>query len=376
MEQTKIFFFPVGNADTILINTSDNKVILMDYFKPQDSETEEENSGFNVSKFIHKYLNENDIESIDLAVFSHADDDHVHGFEELFWLEHAKTYQSDERIKVEEIHVPAILVTEANPKGSAKILRQEIRYRLKNNLGAKFYGYPPQVKEWLEDAEITIGDLEDICVHAGEFIPGFDSGKGALEIFVHSPFSDKQEQDDQNRNDNSIVLHLTAIDVAEPLRVMLGGDAGHQEWADIVTRTQNNDNTDRLEYDVFKVSHHCSFHSLSDEKGDTETIPRDEVKELFGYGKPNCILISSSNPITDEDTVLPPHFQAAAYYKKVVKGNGESEDNFMVTMEYPNPENPVPIILSASEDGFQTESREQLSSTVHTYTQRSSPRVG
>jgi hypothetical protein len=113
-----------------------------------------------------------------------------------------------------------------------------------------------------------------------------------------------------------------------------------------VQTTKTHGNEARLQWDVLKLFHHCSYLSISKEKGVDETKPVDDAKWLFEtQGREDCIIVSPSCPIpakgTDEDKdVQPPHRQAAAYYRKLVaKKNGE----FKVTSETPSVYRPKPL---------------------------------
>ncbi|MDX8528245.1 hypothetical protein RFM68_27595 [Mesorhizobium sp. MSK_1335] len=96
------------------------------------------------------------------------------------------------------------------------------------------------------------------------------------------------------------------------------------------------DNEHRLQWDVLKLFHHCSYKSLSPEKGDDITEPVEDVKWLFEeLAREQEIVVSPSWPIpakgTPEDSdKQPPHRQAANYYKKIIK---DSNGQFKVTME-------------------------------------------
>jgi hypothetical protein len=107
----------------------------------------------------------------------------------------------------------------------------------------------------------------------------------------------------------------------------------------------------RLIWDIFKLSHHCSYKALSEEKGKDETKPVDAVKYLFEQGQNGCYLVSSSKPVPSKDTDQPPHKQAAAYYKRVAKDKGD-EDNFLVTMETPDADKPKRIRIEISKNGL------------------------
>jgi 1,2-phenylacetyl-CoA epoxidase catalytic subunit len=71
-----------------------------------------------------------------------------------FYFEYAKDYQSDERIKINELWVPAAMLLETNPPEDARILRQEARYRLKNKQGIKIFSEPELLKDWIKQNEL------------------------------------------------------------------------------------------------------------------------------------------------------------------------------------------------------------------------------
>lgn len=173
-------------------------------------------------------------------------------------------------------------------------------------------------------------------------MPGFSLEKDSVEIFVHSPFSYQRDEDNNvDRNDESSVFHLTIKDGSEEVKVLITGDVGHEVVSDIVNVTEKHGNQSRLEWDLIKVPHHCSYHSLADEKGDEETVPTEDVKRLYEeYGRDGAIIVSPSNVIPESDEKLPPHKQAAKYYSKVAD---QKDGKFRVTMEHPTKDDPKPL---------------------------------
>ncbi|MNL40596.1 hypothetical protein D3C87_1629580 [compost metagenome] len=133
---------------------------------------------------------------------------------------------------------------------------------------------------------------------------------------------------------------------------------GDSEWEiieEIVETTQAHKNTDRLEWDLFNVPHHCSYLALSDVKGDLITEPKPKVKELLKMGRRNAHMVSSSKPIKDSKEARgqdqPPHIQAKKCYEKYlreVRGG-----RIFVTMEEPNEQTPKPLIFNVSEFGIE-----------------------
>jgi hypothetical protein len=62
---------------------------------------------------------------------------HCGGSGDFFWLEHALKYQGEGRIKIKELWVPAGAILEDGCEDSARIIRQEARYRLKMGSGIR-----------------------------------------------------------------------------------------------------------------------------------------------------------------------------------------------------------------------------------------------
>lgn len=183
------------------------------------------------------------------------------------------------------------------------------------------------------------------------------------------------EDDEIDRNGNSLVWHLTFFEGQREMRYMAGADAEHQTWADIIFITESRGNEKRLNWDMFRNSHHTSYTVLSDDKGKTETVPRDEVNSLFDRGSANCVVISSSDPIPSKDTKQPPHVQAANYYRRKVREKG-SEDNFIVTMEWPDKDAPKPLVVETTAFGFRVKKRVAAVAGIAAVISKPSPRFG
>src|SRR5205814_2275953 len=119
-------------------------------------------------------------------------------------------------------------------------------------------------------------------------------------------------QDDHElevRNDDALVVQATFRVGGVDTKVLLFADLAHDVIVDIVKVTRYHERDERLEWDVFKIAHHCSYTALSEEKGDEETVPDDEIDWLFReQGQPRGIIISTSKPIpTDDKDKQPPH---------------------------------------------------------------------
>ena len=135
---------------------------------------------------------------------------------------------------------------------------------------------------------------------------------------------------------------------------LFGADVDHETLSQIVQTTKWHKNEDRLQWDILKLFHHCSYLSLGPDKGEDETKPVPDVQWLFEtQGRDGCIIVSPSRPMPEkgskeDDDVQPPHRQAGNYYKRVVSTkNGD----FKVTMETPSRNLPKPMKVEITARG-------------------------
>lgn len=347
--------FPIGNADSTLIRLADDRLIMMD-FAHQGNPDNPSDRRCNLPKEVTEAMDEAGQTSFAAVAFTHLDDDHICKATEFFWLEHASKYQSDDRVKIEELWVPAAAIVEDGLDNEARIIRQEARHRLKEGKGIKVFSRPDVLKDFLEKNGIKLADRLHCIVDAGKLLPSFSiEGPEKAEFFVHSPFASRTEDGELlDRNRDSIVVQLTMAEGSSRIRALLGSDVDHEALARIVKTTKWHGNHERLEWDILHLFHHCSYKSLSNEKGSDKTVPVPEVKWLIEEQSAHrAIVISPSKPIplkgskADED-VQPPHRQAANYYKGVTN---DIQGQFKVTMETPSEARPKPIRLKVTAAG-------------------------
>lgn len=181
----KITFYPLGNADCCKVDLSNGKKLLFDYAHTRNGE-DENDPRIDLAKILKEDLEESNRKDFDVVAFTHGDDDHIHGFSEFFYLEHAQKYQNDERIKIKELWVPAAMIIEEGLEGEARILRAEARHRLKNGERIRVFSRPERLKDWLESEGLSLEERKHLITSAGQLVPGFDdkSSKG-VEFFVH-----------------------------------------------------------------------------------------------------------------------------------------------------------------------------------------------
>lgn len=343
-----VTFFPLGNADTCRIDLNDGRKLLFDFANVHDPD-DKSDLRIDLAKELLDDLEEAKQNYFDVVAITHADDDHIHGFSEFFYLEHAEKYQGEGRIKINELWVPAAVIIEEGLTGEARILRSEARHRLKKKNGIRVFSRPRRLRAWLEKEGLELDDFRHLITDAGQLVPGFDKSVDGVEFFAHSPFAKREDGELIYRNESSLVLQATLEYAGVDTQLILSADTTYDVWQEIVNITRYKGRDERLSWNIFKLPHHCSYTALSSEKGKDKTKPVDEVKWLFEHGRTGGIIVSTSNPIhNDNDSDQPPHRQAANYYKGVVS---DIDGRFVVTMEYPSKSKPEPLIITIDAAG-------------------------
>lgn len=337
MSEHKVKFYPVGNGDCSQIVLSNEKRLLFDFCHRLDAESDEDKR-IDLKATIRDELAEAKRDNVDVFGITHLDDDHIAKSTEFFFLEHAKKYQGKERIRIEELWVPAAAILEDGLTGEAAVWRSEARYRLKKGIGIRVFSRPGKLENWLKSEGLTLESRRHLITDAGQLIPGFTLDSDGVEFFVHSPFAKHADGGTVLRNESALVLHATFTVQGRNTRFLMVGDSTWEVLDDIVSITKAKGRQERLQWDIYNVPHHCSYLALGPEKGKTETEPAPNVRWLLDQCQRGAIAVSSSNPISDEDSNDPPHFQAAATYRSAIRRN--SGQKFVVTMEHPSSRRP------------------------------------
>jgi beta-lactamase superfamily II metal-dependent hydrolase len=340
----RITFYPIGNADCCFIETDGGKNFLFDYGNMRNKD-DEEDLRVDLEAAVRSKLEEKEVDFVDVLAITHADNDHLNKFSELFYLNHAEKYQSKDRIKINELWVPsAVICSDKINDSEAKILRAEARHRLKNKQGIKVFSRPEFIDDWFEEEGLNADDYAEFFVDAGTLVPGLDIDSDGIEFFVHSPFASRQDDGTLvERNDCSIVVQCCFKSGDTITRFILGSDTAWEAWEEIVKISEYHENEERLQYDIFKLPHHCSYTTLSDDKGKDKTEPKEKVEWLFRQANTGAVIVATCDPIPSEDTDQPPHRQAAKFYKDLMN---ELSGEFIVTMEHPSVSKPEPIEIT------------------------------
>lgn len=344
-----VSLYPLGNADTIKIDLMNGRILLFDYANMRDPD-DEYDLRIDLPDQLRKELAKAGRDSFDVVAFTHLDDDHVIGAPDFFFLEHAAKYQGGDRVRIDELWVPAAAIIETGLSGDKRVIRAEARHRLLKGQGIRVFSRPGLLEEWLEDHGLTLKDRAHLITDAGQLIPGFSKAKDEVEFFVHSPFAMRMDDDKLvDRNRDALVVQATFVRQGADTKVILASDVDHTVIADIVAVTRSRKRDERLEWDVVKLPHHCSYLSLGPEKGAQKTEPTANVRWLYENQGQRCgRVISTSKPIPAYDSEQPPHRQAANYYREMVTGKA---GEFLVTMEHPKKSLPEPLVIEISGRG-------------------------
>ncbi len=287
----------------------------------------------------------------DVVGFTHLDEDHYKGASEFFWLDYAQKYQGKGRIKIKTLWVPAAVITETSlDNAEAKILQKEARYRFKIGTGIRVFSRPEKLQDWCEANEISWEDRKQLISDAGTLVPEYRKNRDGVEFFIHSPFAKRlNENEVEDRNADSLVLHGTFQIKGIETRVLFLADSPHEVIEEIVQITRDGKRRpERIEWDIAKLPHHCSYLSLASEIGKSQTKPVEDIAWLWETaGQSGAIIVSTSKPIptagSDEDKDNnPPHRQAASYYQTAMASN---QGKFVVTMEHPTEAAPKPLVI-------------------------------
>lgn len=351
----KLTFHPLGNADCTRFDLADGRKLLVDYADMRNPEDPWDRR-IDLPTELKSDLRAAKRDYYDVVLFTHLDDDHCCGSGDFFWLDHAAKYQGEGRIKIRELWVPAAAILEEGCQDSARIIRQEARYRLKKGYGIRVFSRPAKLKEWLEKNGLTLESRAHLITDAGQLVPGFSTaGPERVQFFIHSPFGWRQDDNGiVDRNQDSVVFQATFLEGSRETHALFMSDINYDSIDQIVQTTRRHKREDRLRWDIFKIPHHCSYLSIGPEKGEDETKPTPDVKWLYeAQGQPRCTMMSTSKSIpvkgsAEDKDVQPPHREAANYYKRVAN---MKDGAFKVTMDLPSSSKPKPSTIEITERG-------------------------
>lgn len=379
----KVMFYPVGNGDTSQVITANDRRFLFDFCHRRVAE-DDSDPRINLDEALKNELKQAKRDYFDVVAFSHADLDHISGSTNFFELRHAAKYQGNDRIKINELWVPAAMLLEEATRDQLSdefaLWRKEARARLLDGKGIKVFSQPEALMEWLGPALRERGESttarDHLFVDAGQIVDGYSLETDGIEFFCHSPFIKHCDEGDIISNDAALVFNIRLRSDGADYDFLQVGDSTWEVIEDIVRISKTHGNLDRLCWDLFNIPHHCSSFALSNEKGEKETEPKPLVKELLLYGKAGSYLVSSSKPIPDSKNmyreIQPPHIQARNAYETYRKKTEGAK--FLVTMEEPNSTKPEPLEFKVDNHGLSL--ARAVASAAAILTSKPAPRAG
>jgi hypothetical protein len=375
----KITFYPLGNADSCLIDLENGKKVLFDFGDEGDHD-DEDDKRIDLCATLREDMEVAGKSNYEVVAITHLDNDHTCKAETFFWLDHAKKYQSPGRFKIDTLWVPAgVIIESRNGLGDgAKALQAEARHRLKKNYGIRVFSRPEALKDWLEENDLTLESREHLITDAGQVAPELNLVTDGVEFFVHSPFASRQDDAIFDRNRDSLVTQATFSVLGIKTRAILGSDSDYEAWTEMVRITKYHNREERLEWDILKLPHHCSYLTIGPEKGNDKTQPVEATKWLFEEkSNSGCIVVSTSWPVPakrskEDRDPQPPHRQAKSYYVEDVVDPKDGE--WKVTMEHPKVSGPEPITIEMTSRGAVL--RKRIAVGAAAVTTVSAPRAG
>lgn len=360
----KLTFHNLGNADTTRVDLANGRKMLVDYADMRNAD-DPADLRCDLPEALRHDLRLAKRDDYDVVVFTHLDDDHIHGASKFFYFNHSPDYQSDDRVRIRQLWVPAAVLLENGLTGDALAIQNEAWHRVKAASGIRVFSSPGLLTSTLARRRINPSSVKHLFVNAGEVVDTFSLEADGLEVFAHSPFATRSAQGELlSRNADSIAFQATFLDGGRTTRALFFADIAYDVIADIVAVTEFHGRRDaarydRLRWNVVKVAHHSSYTAIGPEKGASKTTPDPNIERLLEGADPNggtyggaegsgAIIVSTSKPIpANDDAPQPPHRQAAAYYRDATDTHHGA---FKVTMEHPSVSRPRPLVVKI--DGF------------------------
>lgn len=349
----KIKFYPVGNADCTLIKLSNGKTIIIDCQIKDAFDEDGKQVCYDVKADLLKELKRDSDNHpfVDLYVSTHPHDDHCIGFVDHFYHGKPEDYNDDqnELIIIGELWVTPYALKNDVCDSAADIRKEAKRRRTLYDQDNQYTG------EYGNYLRIIGYDKDKEFDSRYGYIPGTlvkevnGESLSWLEIFIHAPFKEDVEEakEESDKNAVSIVLQFAFSLKGKPdiTKMLVGGDAEHQVWQHIL---DNNQDGEKLAWDVFQTPHHCSWTFFNDTE-DKEHVLQSAEDILAKRRDDDGLIIASSNEIKNEKP-NPPHYEAKVEYKKRLK----RKSNFLNTAIH-CVENDIsqPIVLVVTDSGVQ-----------------------
>lgn len=354
MADAAITYFPVRNGDTILIRLSDGTSVVVDSNITQDSRDDSKKEWYDVHEhLLEEVEKDGTVPYVDAFILTHPDTDHCRGFKDTFYTGDPAKYDDkhaeEDLIRIDELWFSPRIFSpheEGELAPSAKVFLKEARRRMNlYKLGKAERENPGNRLRILGYTESEENEgLGDIVTGPGKTISLINNSlKSDFSFFVHAPFKEDVDSEEDERNRTSVVLQAR-FDVGGEEHAALaffGGDATHTVWGNILDRSDDED----LRWDLFLAPHHCSWTYFGDTPYEDNPDPDEKSLEMLSKKRKGAYVIASCKPVKD-DNDNPPYQAAKELYQEEV-----GEDRFLVTSEEPDEEQPQPLVFTMSKKG-------------------------
>jgi hypothetical protein len=268
---------------------------------------------------------------VDAFLLTHPDQDHIRGLTKHFHLGPPDDWsKSADKILIREQWSSPIVFRRASKNHTlcddACAWSTEARRRVKKFRDDGVLSDGNRIVIMGEDVDGKTDDLGAILIKTDEVfskICGATDSSFETRLLAPLKADDDEEEEVITKNDSSVVLTVELkVSGVTKARYLIGGDAGVAIWEKLWERNENQ--AERLEYDVLLAPHHCSWRSLSydswSEKGEKAKV-NESARNALGQARDGALIISSSKTVEDDEDD-PPCIRAKREYLEILEDVG------------------------------------------------------
>lgn len=374
MAENRIVFYPVGNGSMTLLQV-DNRSILFDINILCASE---ENGDYEVVEDLEEALKKCEVKDghpvVDVFIQSHADNDHINGFQEYFFEEDEpeNLTANDKKGERKKIFIKEIWCSDRFRKydtdgysmgEDAKAFRREVKRRIDRfNAGNVLDGNRVKILGDCLDEDDDEAIPDGIRKGIGETINVVNTS--SLWAEVRGPIKQQKGNDEEeynekdedytgSKNRSSLIIRfaITRTDIwgaSRKIHILMGDDTEWFVWKSLDHKGLKSE----LSYDLLLAPHHASWHTLSEDSATDDEDPKVDkgAKRALSHKKDNAIIVISAkakDKETDESKLAGRELSVAEYESIVGKGNIFNPN------EIPNSDAPQPLEFALTTRGLQ-----------------------
>jgi hypothetical protein len=357
---TKIKFLPVGNGDTTLFENGET-TILTDL--NHRTSKEDDQDFFDVHVEVREACQDGrDSYKLDYFVITHPDQDHIRGFDEVFYVGDPSKYSSrsaekKNQVLIEEIWVSPYMEDFENKQDSSESVFKEVKRRLDlSPEEQKKSGNRIKVLEYKKEKSFTI--LKD------------DISYLILAPTKEESNIDKSTNDNGDRkssNDSSLVILWKFKEGTKEAKVLIGGDAGVNVWNRIYDDFKHQ--LSSIEHHILLSPHHCSRTAMAIKIDETDYDYSENAKRVLKNFSDDGFVISSSKEILDDDDNPPSHEAKQEYLKMLIEKKEHNHTKRFLNPDTHDNNKPGKVVFELNESGLRLLAKSSISVTKTPTTQ-------